>query len=86
MFVSSLYHLQNYEKFLIEDVINYTYDYFQLRSKSQVFNEPMEKDFLLYHHTLCDVLNNTLEKKYNKEKFFLYWQFTFSCASTSIGW
>ncbi len=70
VFVSSLYHLQNYEKFLIEDVINYTYDYFQLRSKSQVFNEPMEKDFLLYHHTLCDVLNNTLEKNIIKKSSF----------------
>lgn len=69
-FVSLLYGLQDYEVALIDDAINYIYDYFHIHEKSQAFKTPILKDFLQYLNTFQDILNNTLGKTIVKESHY----------------
>ncbi len=61
-FVFLLYELHDYEVALINDAINYTYDYYYMKGKSKAFVKPTSEDILFYINTIKDILNGTFEK------------------------
>ncbi len=69
-FVYDIYKLRPYEIYLVNDAIDYIYNYFDRKSKSVVFNEPSNKMYSLYYETLIDVLKNSLGSTLRYEGFF----------------
>lgn len=62
-FVRKMYRLYDYEGYQIDDVIEYTFDYFQMRNRSKSFNAAREENYKIYYETLINTLNNTLEQE-----------------------
>lgn len=61
-FVYHQYMLQPYEISLIEDAIDYVYDFYHKRAKSRSLVPPSPQQLADYYRTLKEVLNNTLGK------------------------
>ena len=61
-FVYELYNLQPYEVLLVNDAIDYVYDYFSAKGKSIVFSRPSNEELVAYFTVLNEVLTNTLGK------------------------
>ena len=61
-FIYRQYKLQSYEIALMEDAINYVYDFYHKRAKSTALNPPYSQQLKSYFKTLQEVLNNTLGK------------------------
>lgn len=61
-FAHKIYHLQSYEIELVNDALNYIYNYFDKKDKSVVFESPSIETYNLYYKTLIEVLQNTLGK------------------------
>ena len=66
-FVFKLYRLESYEVLLVNDAIDYIYDYFHAQKKSIVFRKPTNSQLFSYCYTLNDVLKNTFGKPIVKE-------------------
>ena len=62
-FAYQQYGLFPHDIALIDDAINYTYDYYHQRSKTMVFSKPSYDVLNNYFDTLKDVLGNTLGKE-----------------------
>ena len=62
-FVQSIYHLETHEKALVNDAIDYIYDYFHSKGKSIVFRKPTKGELSVYFNVLDDILKNTLGKE-----------------------
>lgn len=58
-FARSMYRLQEYESFQIDDVIDYVYDYFKNKKRSIVFCPPETSAYQLYYASLSEVLANS---------------------------
>ena len=58
-FVRHMYRLKEHEHYLIDDVINYVYDYFKKRQKSISFIQPTHHIFTQYYHSIYKVLTNS---------------------------
>lgn len=59
-FVYELYNLSYYEIQLIEDAIDYIFDYFNAKEKSIAFVPPTESDLQVYSANICKVLTTSL--------------------------
>lgn len=62
-FVYELYRLTNYEIKIIEDAIDYIFDYFNAKGRSDALTLPTKDDLISYSNILCDVLKTTLDRK-----------------------
>lgn len=70
-FVYDLYHLTNYEIKIIEDAIDYIFDYFNAEGRSNALTLPKEEDLKSYSEVLCNVLKTSLDKN-SKFSFKIY--------------
>ncbi len=61
-FVYKVYNLKPHEIAMVDDAIDYIYNYFDKKDKSIVFKNPTNKEYNLYYKTLIEVLQNTLGK------------------------
>ena len=62
-FVRKMYRLYDYEGRQIDDVIDYTFDYYQRKERAKSFKTATEENYKLYYETLTNTLNNTLEQE-----------------------
>ncbi len=62
-YVRKMYRLYDYEGYLIDDVIEYTFDYFQRKDKSKALIPAQAENYGMYYETLINALNNTLEQE-----------------------
>ena len=69
-FIYEAYRLKPYEILLVNDAINYIYNYFDQKSKSVAFNAPSNKMYEQYYYTLIDVLQNSLGNTLVHDSFF----------------
>ena len=61
-FVYDLYHLMSYEIKIVEDSIDYIFDYFNAKGKSNALTLPKEDDLESYAKVICDVLRTSLDR------------------------
>lgn len=61
-FVYRQFHFATYEVKLVEDAIDYVYDYFSAKGKSVAFKFPDKENLMIYSKVICQVLENTLDK------------------------
>ncbi|WP_283608361.1 HsdM family class I SAM-dependent methyltransferase [Faecalispora anaeroviscerum] len=61
-FVYQQFHFTPYETKLVEDAINFVFDYFNAKGKSQALTLPDKESLQTYSEVICDVLKNTLDK------------------------
>lgn len=61
-FIFELYRLTDYEIKLIEDAIDYIFDYFNAKGKSDALSLPQKNDFKTYSEIICQVLRSSLDK------------------------
>lgn len=66
-FVCKIYRLQAYEIELVNDALDYIYNYFDKKGKSVVFEQPKNETYNLYYKTLTDVLQNTIGRQIIRE-------------------
>lgn len=59
-FVYREYHLQPYEVALVDDAIDYVYDFYCKKEKSSALSQPSDDMLSAYFKTLQDVLKNSL--------------------------
>ena len=62
-FVYSVYGLYDHEMTLINDAVDYIYDYYHARGKSKGFYPPALCDYHFYLDTFCEVLENSFGNK-----------------------
>lgn len=62
-FIYQIYRLQPYEVELINDALEYTYDYFSMKGKSKTFKQPVNATYELFYQTLRDILKNSFGKE-----------------------
>ena len=58
-FVRRMFRLQEYDQHLVDDVIDYVFDYFQKRNNAKSFVSPEETFYKFYYNTLKETLINT---------------------------
>jgi hypothetical protein len=61
-YVYHLYRLERHEISVLNDALNYLYDYFTAKDKSFVFQRPAEIDYRQYDQVVNDILQNTFGK------------------------
>lgn len=61
-FVFNLYKLTDYEVHLVEDAINFVFDYFNAKGKSHAFSLPKHSDLKTYSEIVCKVLQASLDR------------------------
>jgi hypothetical protein len=61
-YVYKIYRMKSYEIELVNDALDYIYNYFDKQGKSMVFEVPSIESYNLYYKTLIEVLHNTLGK------------------------
>jgi len=59
-FVFDVYRLRAFEVMLVNDAIDYIYNYYEKKSKSIAFHVPSYEMYDQYYKTLIDILHNTL--------------------------
>lgn len=57
-----VYELQDYEVEFVENAVDYVYDYFYAKGKSQALNRPTKRFIERYSNILLEILGNSLEK------------------------
>jgi len=62
-FIYQMYHLQSYEVELLNDALDYTYDYFSQKGNSVTFKQPSNATYESYFETLRDILKNSFGKE-----------------------
>lgn len=83
-FVFEVYRLQEYEMSLVSDALNYTYNYFDLKSKSIAFNKPSKEVYQQYYSTLMDVLKNSLGYAFSPKASFYIGESPLSVLMLSV--
>lgn len=58
-FVRHMYRLKEYERYQIDDVIDYIYDYFKNKQRSVSFKRPSPDAYKLYYNSIAEILTNT---------------------------
>ena len=58
-FVRHMYRLKEYERYQIDDVIDYVYDYFKNKKRSVSFSRPSIDSYKLYYASVKEVLTRT---------------------------
>ncbi len=58
-FVRHMYRLKEYERYQIDDVIDYVYDYFKNKQRSVSFKRPSTDAYKLYYNSIAEILTNT---------------------------
>lgn len=58
-FVRHMYRLKEYERYQIDDVIDYVYDYFKNKQRSVSFKRPSADAYKLYYSSIAEILTNT---------------------------
>lgn len=58
-FVRYMYRLKEYERYQIDDVIDYVYDYFKNKQRSVSFKRPSADAYKLYYSSIAEILTNT---------------------------
>lgn len=58
-FVRHMYRLKEYERYQIDDVIDYVYDYFKNKQRSVSFKRPSVDAYKLYYSSIAEILTNT---------------------------
>lgn len=62
-FVYKVYKLKPYEIALIEDAIEFVYNYYDRKDKSIAFKKPITDEYNFYYRTLNEVLENTFGRR-----------------------
>lgn len=58
-FVRHMYRLKEYERYQIDDVMDYVYDYFKNKQRSVSFKRPSADAYKLYYSSIAEILTNT---------------------------
>ncbi|WP_326975236.1 HsdM family class I SAM-dependent methyltransferase [Caproicibacter sp. BJN0012] len=83
-YVYNLYNLEPYEILIVNDAINYLYDYFTAKNKSFVFSRPNEGDYIQYNSTINMILQNTFGKRVIQTSQFFVGQSPLSVLLLSL--
>lgn len=83
-FVFQMYNLKPYEINLVNDTINYTYNYFDKKGSAIAFNSPSNVVYSDYYKTIIDVLSNSFDTFPNINGVFYVGQSPLTVLSLSF--
>lgn len=63
-FVRRIYGMNESERYHVDDVIDYVYDYFKKKKKSICFERPSNEQYILYYNATREILTSVYGKEY----------------------
>lgn len=69
-FIYNVYEIKEYEKLLINDAINYTFDFFNKKHRSKALKPPSQNIYENYFSVLKEVLENSLGSSFISQSYF----------------